>query len=311
MLDKLRETAMKALEEVGVEAILGFRETRAPLVSTPFVARTPNDISALTVDYFCGVNIATYLHRWKGKKVAVVARGCEVRAIVALCVEKQLSRDEIYIIGVPCKGAIDRSLVDAHLGGERIENAHVKGDKLCVDVEDGVVEIPLEDVLSPTCRWCAYPTPPVYDVLVGEPIEGKGGYPDVEEFEKLSCDERWERFSSEIERCIRCYACRQACPMCYCEECFVDSTNPEWVEPGLSISDLAVWHIMRAYHQAGRCVDCGACERACPMGIKLVYLTRKLNKDTEALYGFTAGISLEENPPLANYRLDDAEEFIM
>jgi Fe-S oxidoreductase len=70
------------------------------------------------------------------------------------------------------------------------------------------------------------------------------------------------------------------------------------------------FHFLRAYHLAGRCTDCGNCERACPMDIKMRQLTKKLEKDIYELYGYQAGLSLYQRPPLDTYRPDDPQEFI-
>jgi ferredoxin len=93
--------------------------------------------------------------------------------------------------------------------------------------------------------------------------------------------------------------------MCYCEECFVDHTTPRWIETGVTPAGLQGWQIGRAYHLTGRCVDCGACERACPAEIDLVYINGKLNKDVRELYGFETGVKVGELPPLAAFRPDE------
>jgi len=169
-----------------------------------------------------------------------------------------------------------------------------------------------EDYLARACETCAHRNPVLYDILVGEEVEedASNNYADVEAFEARPPDERWAYFERQVSRCIRCYACRDACPMCYCEECFVDHATPRWIGTGIDPSDIEMWHIVRAYHQTGRCVECGACERACPMEIPLLYLTKKLCKEVGELYGFEAGMSLEAPPPLATFSPEDEQGFI-
>ena len=98
--------------------------------------------------------------------------------------------------------------------------------------------------------------------------------------------------------------------MCYCEVCFVDVNNPKWLEGSIEQPDLSFWNLGRAFHLAGRCVDCGACERACPMEIKILNLTRKLNKDVLELYNYEAGVDIKKKPALGEFKFDDKEEFI-
>ena len=71
-----------------------------------------------------------------------------------------------------------------------------------------------------------------------------------------------------------------------------------------------IFHIIRIFHQAGRCVECDACVRACPMGIDLRSLTKKIAADVRGLFGFTPGFDAETRPPLLTFREDDEQGFI-
>jgi ferredoxin len=84
------------------------------------------------------------------------------------------------------------------------------------------------------------------------------------------------------------------------------------VRVGKSIdpTDTMTFHILRAYHCAGRCTDCGACERACPVGIPVRQFTKKLNKDAQELFSWETGLDLDQRPPLDVYRPDDYNAFI-
>jgi ferredoxin len=148
---------------------------------------------------------------------------------------------------------------------------------------------------------------------LGDPVPENGAdraWAQVVEFESLSPEQRYAHFIEQAERCIRCYACREACPMCYCTECFVDHNFPRWAETMITPGGTHAWHIVRAFHQTGRCVSCGACERACPMDIKMTYLTDKLNYDIFREYEFEVGASADAAPPFAAFTLDDKKRFV-
>ena len=99
--------------------------------------------------------------------------------------------------------------------------------------------------------------------------------------------------------------------MCYCEECFVDHITPRWTESGTTPAGMQGWHIVRAFHQTGRCTSCGACERACPMDIKMTYLTEKLNDDMRWKYNFEVGLDATTPPPFSTVTLDDKSRFVI
>jgi formate dehydrogenase subunit beta len=169
------------------------------------------------------------------------------------------------------------------------------------------------DYLQDNCRRCMHRNPVIHDAIVGDLVEERKDpdpYDDVKEIEAMASEEKWEFFSNLIRDCVRCYACRNACPLCYCPTCFVDESDPQWVGKSIDPNDAMTFHMLRAYHCAGRCTDCGACEQACPMDIKVRFFTRKLNKDALELYGHEAGLSIEERPPLDTYRPDDYDKFI-
>ena len=122
--------------------------------------------------------------------------------------------------------------------------------------------------------------------------------------------ERSELFKQAIRKCIRCYACRNACPNCYCKECFAEQTDPRWINITNDLSEIAFFHMTRIFHQAGRCVDCGACVRACPMDIDLRPFTRMLVDEVKDRFNYDPGISQNEKPPLATFTIQDKQEFM-
>jgi ferredoxin len=246
--------------------------------------------------------------------VGVVARGCTTRSLVLHLQERQYGREEVVIIGVPCTGYVDRKALAAVLDGADIREGSLTGDKLVVQTAGGKKEVLLADVLADNCRTCKFNNPVLNDVMVGEPASAMAGaaeeYAAVEAFEKLPPEERWAYFTKEMSKCIRCYACRQACPSCYCKICFVEQTQPQWVGLGEDATDTQVFQFMRLYHMVGRCVDCGSCVSVCPMGVDLRKFLKKLDKDAFDFFGNRAGSSLDDPPPLSTFKEHDKEDFI-
>jgi formate dehydrogenase subunit beta len=234
----------------------------------------------LVWDQTCHHNLTVYLHDRIAQeakdemppRVAVVARPCDVRALNVLLHEGQVVRHSVFVIGVACPGMADR---------------------------DGVVE---------HCQRCKERVPVFYDALVGEAPKGKvpdETWAEVVELEAMTPAERLAFWTGQFDRCIRCYACRQACPGCYCFECVAEQADPSWVSIAHRVPEKAFFHVMRAYHLAGRCVECHACDQACPVHIPLSLLNRKIAREVKALFGYVAGGDPGTPPPLATFRKDE------
>jgi formate dehydrogenase (coenzyme F420) beta subunit len=310
--ERIREEAKKLLTNKEVDVIVGFGEGTLPLRATPIFIRSPEEADRLIWNSFCENNLATYLHKLERFKVGLVVKGCDARSVAALSLEKRFRNNPVYLIGVPCQGMVDRRKVKKAVKGE-ILKATENGDQIVISGVGFQVTLKKDEFLYPSCQVCAHRNPVQANVMVAESVEEKAlleNHPDLEVFEKMTPQERWKFFEKEASRCIRCYACREACPMCYCKECFVDSSRPKWVEKGLDSKDLQFYHIVRAYHQTGRCSACGACERACSMEIKLNYMTQRLNQDVKELYGFETGVDKDASPPLSTFETEDKQEFI-
>jgi ferredoxin len=309
---QIREAAKKLFEEDKVDLIIGFEDGSLPLRTTPCFIRRVQDADRLVWNGFCENNLATYLPK-KKDRIGIVVKGCDSRSIVGFLKEKQIARENLVIIGVPCEGMIDRKKVEKELKGRELLTVEETAEEILVKGEDYEEKMQKRDLLPESCETCTHRNPVLYDVMIGEPSdEQKVGDPfePIRRFEGQDAEERWAYFSGEAEKCIRCYACRNACPICYCEVCYVDSSEPQWFGKSIESTDTQIFHIVRAFHTTGRCVDCGACVRACPMDVDLRFLNKKIEKDVLELFSFEAGEDPDQPPPLTTYKQDDPEEFI-
>jgi ferredoxin len=289
--EDIRAEAARLLEAGLVAAVVGYRAGRRPGTAQPVVVTSAEQASELIFSPACLNNLALYLTRTKPEiarmgRLAVVAKGCDLRAIVGLVGESQLKRDELVVIGVACPG---------------------------VAACNGYGEEFSAEMLAAKCRSCQAHVPAGADIVAGELIEtpaASASADEVERLEALPAAERWAFWKAQFARCTRCYACRQVCPFCYCEECLCDHNRPQTVESTPRPAGNMAWHLVRAMHLAGRCIGCAECERVCAMGIPFHLLNRKMAKELKALYGHQAGFVPKEKGPLNDYREDDEQSFI-
>lgn len=326
---RLREEAQRLLLEKKADVVVGYEAGTLPLTATPCFLTAPDETDRLVWNPFCVQNLAKFVHDLlsqhheaqkrvkpearKMKKVAVVARGCTTRSLVIHLQEKQYAREEVVILGVPCRGYVDGRKLSSLAGGDEIREGILRDGMISVKTVSGTKESPLGDLLADCCLTCRFNHPMIVDTQIGEPApaaEADKEYAAVSAFEGLPLEERWAYFEKEMAKCIRCVACRNVCPSCYCRICFAEQSQPQWVGIGDDPSDTQLFQLMRLYHMVGRCVDCGSCAAVCPMGVDLRKFLKKLDKDACEMFGHRAGISLEEPAPLSTFKENDPEAFI-
>jgi ferredoxin len=325
---KLREEARRLLIEKKVDAVIGYEDGTLPLTATPCFITNPEDVDKLVWNRFCTQNLAKFVHdlvtqhRESQKRVkpenrikkafGVVARGCTSRSLVIHLQELQYDRSECVIIGVPCTGYVDKKKLAIALDQQEVLGGSATNDELLVRTAAGEKKIALREVLADNCRTCRFNNPVISDLMVGEaapPMDTDSEYAEVDEFENLPIEERWAYFTKEMAKCIRCAACRNTCPSCYCRICFAEQSQPQWVGISDDPSDTQMFQLMRMYHMVGRCVDCGSCISVCPMGVDLRKFLKKLDKDAFELFEHRAGASLDSPAPLSTYKESDKEDF--
>jgi ferredoxin len=307
---KIREKAKSLLESGQAQVVIGYRAGTIPLVAAPFFARTAKDCDKLVWSSFARLNLANYLPG-RTEKVALVAKGCDARSAVGQVTENQFKRENLFILGVPCSGLVDPALVAAK-EPRPIKEAIETDDTLKLTGAGFATEIKLQDVLRRNCLTCAHKTPALADELAGPEIASvpPDDFADIKALLAKSNDERLAYFKDLIKDCLRCYACRNACPLCYCPVCFVDETRPQWLGKSTDPMDTMTFHLLRGLHCAGRCTSCGACETACPVNIKVREFNRVLDKSVQENWAYEPGLSWDQKPPLTVYQPNDNADFI-
>lgn len=281
---QLRNLVSQLLANNEVGVVVGYAKGSLEETTTPAFITKPEDADKLVFNECCVNNLSVYLTNklvTKFGKVGIVAKGCDVKSIVGLVQENQVKREDVTIIGVTCNG------------------------------------VSVNGKLAAKCYECTVRVPKLYDHLIGDAEAPKQPISttdprneEIVRLEQLTPLQRWNYWQQQFARCIRCYACRAVCPMCYCEPCITDKSRPQWIPTSAHGKGNLAWNIVRAMHLAGRCIGCDECYRACPVKIRLDLINRKLALEIKKEFDYEPGFDPTVSPPLTTFRPDDKGEFI-
>ena len=286
----LQALAGKLLANGEVSVVIGYTQGPLPDQMVPAFITRSEDASQLGWNERCYNDLATFLPtaRKKWPKVAVVLKRCDGRAAVGLLQEHQIDRDAVVQIGVSCPGVW--------------KDGQLAAKCYACDGEAGS-----------TCSWTVTPSGVEEDAVSSGAKRAVGPDPRdarIAHLEALPAADRWAFWQGQFDRCVRCYACRAVCPLCYCGVCVADKNNPQWVPTSIDGRGNLVWNITRAFHLVGRCSSCDECARVCPVDINLELLNHRMSREVETRFGYRAGEDPAVSPPLATFRPDDPQEFI-
>ncbi len=317
MQSQLIERAKALLQDGTVTRVLGWKKGEFGYDETPAIFEDVKELeNSFVYDDFSSPNLSKYLVKLKVQegKTLVFLKPCDSYSFTQLLKEHRIDRDKIYVIAIPCDDKISEALLNAKAKDGIIsvscDGTTVTGKTMYEDFS-----FPKSSVIAERCRVCKSKKHVLYDELIGEEgeVQDSKRFDMVERLEKMSSDERYEFWRKELSRCIRCNACKNVCPACTCEHCIFDNEK-SGVSQKAAADDFEenMYHIIRAFHVAGRCTDCGECSRVCPQNIPLHLLNRKFIKDINELYGeYQAGADMETVFPLTQYTKTDAEPSIV
>lgn len=257
MIEQIQVKAVEVLKET--DGVIGLRQTSQGIA--PYLFKIGDDITQLVLNprYPLSETISKLQKRFHEARFGIVARGCDTRALVEMVKRQQIVPDHLFLIGVAC------STPEAE-----------------------------------SC-YCAEPAPKIEEwpkaVLIGDAVPGAPPNPMVAAYETMSSDERWTFWQRQFAKCIKCYGCRNICPVCFCDACALE--DPLWVEPGLLVPDFPMYHLIKAMHMTTRCVACRQCETACPADIPLTVLYDLIRRDVAELIGYIPGAKFTSEPPLS------------
>ena len=310
---KMLERAKALLESGEVARVIGWKKGEFFYEATPASFETVAELEKdFVYNWFCGANLSKYLIGMSKKegKTAVFLKPCDTYSFNQLVKEHRIKRENVYVIAVECLAKLNIEAIKVKTDGI-VKSVDVAGKDVKVVTTSGEYTIFKPEAVLDKCAVCTkeHQVKDEEIILHERPVRDVNRFAEVEKLEAMTADERFAFWKDQLSKCIRCNACRNVCPACSCVKCVFD--NPK---SGISAKandsefEEKLFHVIRAFHVAGRCTDCGECSRVCPQNIPLHLLNRKFIKDIDGLYGeFQAGETDEGKTPLTSYTEGDVE----
>lgn len=288
--DNLRAAAGDLLASGKAMMVIGYGATALPGKTAAMMLTAVDEAGNLDWGEACHANLTAYLPAAvkKAGRVAVAVKKCDVGAALGLIRENQIRAEDVLFLGAPCAGIKEGPDLAAKCVG-----CDGKPHSLCDVVVDA-------DGVRHAARQAEATESPAAD-----PRDEQVAY-----LESLPADVRWQYWQRQFARCLRCYACRASCPLCYCDSCIAEKNRPQWISPAIEPQGNTAWNLVRAFHLAGRCSGCDACARACPADIRLDLINHKLRLEVERQFRSSASDGAAK-AALIDFRSDDPEDFVM
>ena len=257
MIDPIRARLAELLCEL--DGVVALQKTTAG--TAPYLYKKGDDVSQLELEpRYPLAPIVSLLHkRYPEACIGVVARACDLRALVEMAKRRQVDPQRLHIVAVACSE-------------QEVEACY------CSDPVPKMEDWPQAE-------------------MIGTPGESVAVNPIVAEYANMSLQERGVFWQRQFAKCIKCYGCRNICPECFCEKCALE--DPLWVEPGKLAPPFPTFHLIRAMHMSGRCVACRQCELSCPAHIPLTILHDLIRRDVDDLLDYVPGTDINASPPLS------------
>jgi len=313
--DKLKEKINEIIDDL--DLLVGYSASELPLKVNPVFIKNREDVKNLVFNKLCINNLATYIYNLSKKikgTAGIVLKPCDASSVIQLLSEGLLDREKTRMIVAGCSGVFDYKKIQKHLGGQKIISLELENGNLEVGTINKKNTLKAADFYADKCYWCQiYNKPPLYDDFIEndqEPgIQPADKYADLEIIESKSIEEIMNYWDGQFSRCIRCYACRNVCPLEICQDrCITNLDEPYWQSQRINTQEGKFFQMIRVMHLAGRCTECGECERACPKNIPLAKLMKKSAQIVERLFDYKAGQEIDKKPPFLTFK--DVEQNI-